>query len=169
VEVSDDGFTPSTVDVSRGGTLIFDHLGPSDHTATDATGMVLYDSGSVDGTSPPTWYTFEAAGVYPFTCMLHPWMTGRARVPIRAAPASGPPAKRRTVTWAAGIAPDGFVYDVQIRRPGRSWTSWKRGVTTASARFTPDAGRGTYRFRARLREVDVAESRWSPPVAIHAG
>jgi hypothetical protein len=167
--VTDDLFTPSTVDTPRGGTLVFDHFGPSHHSATDATGMLLYDSGVVDETSPPTWFTFDAAGVYPFTCVLHPSMGGRARVPVRAAPATGPAGKIRTLTWAGGYAPAGFVYDVQVRRPGEGWTSWKKAASAPSASFLADAGKGTYRFRARFRETGVAASGWSQPASIRVG
>jgi plastocyanin len=169
VEVRDDYFAPATVDLRRGGTVVFDHLGPSHHTATDATGMHLYDSGAVDETSPPTWYTFEAAGTYPFTCILHPFMGGRARVPLRAVPETGGRAKTRTLTWATGRPPDGFVYDVQIGRPGERWSWWRRGVVARSSSFRADAGRGRYRFRARLRKVAVAASGWSQPESIRVG
>jgi plastocyanin len=166
VEVRDDYFLPAAVNIPRGGTIIFDHLGPSHHTATDGTGMGLYDSGSVDESSPPTWYTFEAAGLYPFVCVFHPQMSGRAYVPVRAAPATGRASKTRTITWATGLAPDGFVYDVQIRRPGSGWTSWRTATLEPSTSFLADAGTGRYRFRARLHESGVAASRWSQPAMI---
>ena len=170
VAVTDDLFTPATVDIPRGGTLVFDHLGPSHHSATDATGMLLYDSGVVDETSPPTWYTFEAAGVYPFTCVLHPSMGGRARVPVRAVPAIGPLGKVRTITWATtGLAPAGFVYDVQVRRPGKGWAYLRKGTAFSATSFPADAGKGAYRFRARLRETGVAASGWSQPASIRVG
>jgi len=166
VEVTDYRFTPATVELRRGGTIVFDHLGPSHHSATDATGMLLYDSGSVDETSPPTSYTFEAAGAYPFICTPHPFMGGRVYVPVRAAPAAGPASLARTVTWADAPAPDGFVYDVQIRRPGSAWAPWRPGVVTPGASFRADVGRGRYRFRARLHGSGVAASGWSRPASI---
>jgi plastocyanin len=169
VEVRDDYFSPAEVDIPRGGTIVFDHLGPSHHTATDGTGMGLFDSGSVDETSPPTWYTFEAAGLYPFVCVFHPQMSGRAYVPVRAAPATGSPSRARTITWATGPAAVGFVYDVQIRRPGSGWTSWRLGVVKPGASFRADAGTGRYRFRARLHEPGVATSGWSRPASIEVG
>ena len=169
VEVRDDYFTPAEVDIPRGGTIVFDHLGPSHHTATDGTGMGLFDSGSVDETSPPTWYTFEAAGLYPFVCVFHPQMSGRAYVPVRAAPVTGSPSRARTITWATGPAAVGFAYDVQIRRPGSGWTAWRLGVVKPGASFRADAGTGRYRFRARLHEPGVAASGWSRPASIEVG
>jgi plastocyanin len=169
VDVTDFRFTPATVALPRGGTIVFEHLGPSHHSATDATGMQLYDSGVVDPSSPPTSYTFAAAGVYPFVCTPHPFMGGRVNVPVRAAPATGPASERRTITWSTGPAPDGFVYDVQVHRPGTGWGAWRTGVATPSASFRTDAGTGRYRFRARLREPGVASSRWSQPATIRVG
>ena len=169
VAVTDYRFTPANVELPRGGTIVFDHLGPSHHSATDATGMLLYDSGNVGPSSPPTSYTFQAAGVYPFICTPHPFMGGRVSVPVRAAPAAGPLARARVITVAAEPAPDGFVYDVQIRRPGSGWTPWLRAVVEPTAPFFADAGPGTYRFRARLRESGLATSRWSEPASVRAG
>ncbi|MGZ5349430.1 MAG: cupredoxin domain-containing protein [Actinomycetota bacterium] len=169
VAVIDFRFTPANVALPRGGTVVFDHMSTTHHSATDATGMLLYDSGSVTESSPPTSYTFEAAGVYPFICTPHPFMGGRVSVPVRVAPATGPVRKPRTVTWATGPAGDGFVYDVQIRRPGSGWTSWRKATVEPSASFLADSGTGTYRFRARLHESGVAASRWSWPASLEVG
>ena len=83
-------------------------------------------------------------------------MTGTVHVPIAVSPLKGHRATLFTITWAAGAAPSGFVYYVEIRRPGeRHWKSWETGVTSNSHRFKPDAGVGRYRFRARLRKVSI--------------
>jgi len=80
--------------------------------------------------------------------------TDHVKVPVTAAPASGGVSTSFTVTWAAGPPPSGFVDDVQIERPGSgTWVTWQAGVTAPSATFTPDAGTGTYEFRARLRNA----------------
>ncbi len=57
-----DAFDPSLVVLARGGTVTFDFDGPDHHTATDGTGMDLYDSGVVDGGGPSFSYTYRAAG-----------------------------------------------------------------------------------------------------------
>ena len=60
----------------------------------------------------------------------------------------------RTVTWAVEDPAAGYVFDIQIKRPGiPGWTNWRTGVTTLSDAFTPDAGNGTYKFKARLRNT----------------
>jgi plastocyanin len=89
VQVHDRYFSPTTVAVPRGGTVVFDFVGDGHHTATDASGLELYDSGLVDGGGPSVSAVFAAAGAYRFTCTPHPSMGGRVEVPVRAAPASG--------------------------------------------------------------------------------
>ncbi len=167
VAVVDLGFRPSTVSIGRGGTVVFDFVGPSHHTATDSSGLGLYDSGTVEPGGPSTWFTFEAAGIYPFTCTPHPLMGGRVAVPMRVAPSTGGMRERFTVTWAAVDATGGRVYDVQIRRPRSIWKPWRAGVTMRGDMFAPRAGTGRYRFRARLRDPAIGESsRWSAAVLI---
>jgi hypothetical protein len=76
-----------------------------------------------------------------------------------------------TVTWATGAPATGFVYDVQVKRPGStSYVSWRSGVTTPSAAFIPDAGTGSYSFRARLRKTTNGTfSGWSASKTISVG
>jgi plastocyanin len=167
VDVGEYFFAPSTAEVARGGTVVFDFVGGVTHTATDASGLDLYDSGNVAGGGPSFSYTFVAAGEYRFVCSPHPFMGGRVRVPVRVAPARGDRRGSFTVVWAAAAAAGTHVHDVQIRRPGERWSMWRRGRVHRSAAFVPDAGPGRYRFRARLRDVGLGESsRWSPAASI---
>jgi plastocyanin len=162
VAVVDWGFRPSTVTLGRGGTVVFDFEGPSHHTATDSSGLGLYDSGSVGPGGPSISFTFEAAGIYPFTCTPHPLMGGRVSVPVRVTPRSAGVGERLTVTWATVDASGSRVYDVQLRRPRSTWEPWRMGVSELEGAFSPHAGTGRYRFRARLRDPAIGEaSRWS--------
>jgi Tol biopolymer transport system component len=170
VEVVDYRFDPATVGVGRGGTVVFDFVGPAHHTATDSSGLDLYDSGSVGAGGPSTWFTFEAAGVYAFVCTPHTGMGGRVEVPMRAAPRTGGLHHTFAITWASTDATGDHVYDVRLRRPGKPWKVWRSGVTMRSDSFVPGAGAGRYRFRARMRDVVSGEaSRWSAAVSIRVG
>jgi plastocyanin len=161
VQARDYFFTPSTVGVGIGGTVVFDNLGMQTHTATDGTGMDLYDATITPGDSAT--YTFTAAGAYRFICRPHVGMTGVVRVPVQVSPAAGGLARRYLIVWAAAPAPSGFLYDVQIDRPGSGWRPWMTGVTARYARIRPHAGAGRYRFRARLRQLGTGQrSSWSP-------
>ena len=149
---------------------MFDFGGSVHHTATDGSGLELYDSGPVTPGGQSTWFTFEAAGVYSFVCTPHTGMGGRVTVPMRVAPASGGVHRAFTVTWASATATGAHVYDVQIRRPGGIWTSWRMGVTPRTDDFTPGAGKGRYRFRARMRDTELGQaSRWSVAATIRVG
>ena len=170
VEVVDFRFDPATVAVGRGGTVVFDFVGPAHHTATDSSGLHLYDSGSVGAGGPSTWFTFEAAGIYSFVCTPHAGMGGRVEVPMRATPRSSGLHRTFTITWASADATGDHVYDVRVRRPGKPWRLWRSGVTMRSDSFRPGARTGRYRFRARMRDAVTGEaSRWSAAVAIRVG
>ena len=87
-------------------------------------------------------------------------------------PASGATSTSVSVTWASQPAPAGFAYDVQVQRPGGGeFTDLHTGTTAASGAFTPDAGKGTYSFRARLVDVGlspVIATGWSSAIAFTA-
>ncbi len=162
VTVKDNFFTPDLATVGQGSSAQWSFEGPSTHTATDETGMKLFDSGFQDpgGTSS---FTFIAAGTYGYVCLIHDFMKGKIKVPLKASPASGGTGTTFTVTWSSATAPTGFVFDVQILRPGSSYVNWKLGQTARSATFVPDAGTGVYKFRALLRKTsNNKKSGYSP-------
>jgi plastocyanin len=169
VAVSDFLFDPTELSIARGDTVVFDFDGPSHHTATDSTGMELYDSGSVGEGGPSLSVTFEAAGTYRFVCTPHIGMGGRVFVPMRVAPKHAGVHHTFTATWATLSAPDGFVYDVHIRRPGKSWKGWRTGITDPQGSFTPTSGKGLYRFRARMRGLSGGQTMWSAQSKIRVG
>ena len=168
VAVSDFQFQPKNAFPPIGGQVRWDFVGPSAHTVTDNSGMGLYDSGSrAPGGSFS--FTFAAAGNYAFRCSIHPvQMRGSVQIPVRATPATGAISTPFTVTWASAPPPSGYVYDVQIRRPGSSnWLNWFPSTTTMSTSFTPDAGVGIYSFQARIRNVSLNRAAaFSTPVSI---
>jgi plastocyanin len=169
VVVSDNLFTPTVVRLPRGGSIVWDWVGPSHHTATDTTGMGLFDVAAAAG-DPSAWFTYVASGSYSYYCVLHTWMGGRVSVPMRAAPRQAGVHHAFRLTWASADAPSGSVYDVQVRRPGGTWRRLVDGTSVRQGSFEPDAGRGTYRVRARMRSVaGSGAAKWSPPVAIQAG
>jgi hypothetical protein len=163
VTVTEYVFSPSLPRLQRGGYLIWDFDGAYEHRVVDASGMDLFDTGAMSTGS--AWHRFVAAGTYPFRCTIHPTMHGKLRVELRVAPRTGTRSTTFTVTWASRSAPSGFVYDVQILRPGASrWADWRHGAVKRSAPFGPVHQPGTYRFRSRLRLQGSGEaSGWSEP------
>jgi len=169
VEVTDFLFDPTEVAIGAGQTVVFDFSGPSHHTVNDASGMDLYASGSVGPGDPSFSVIFPAAGGYLFTCIPHPWMGGRVTIPMRLHRLVGASKPTFRLGWAASDAATGLVYDVQIFRPGRQWADWQTGSTMRGTSFTPAAGPGTYRFRARMRALAGGQAQWSPTAQLRIG
>jgi plastocyanin len=167
VTVVDFSFTPQNVVIGQGTGVQWTFNGPSQHTATDNTGLSLFDSGAEPAGATFTYY-FIAAGQYPYHCTIHPSMTGTVRVPTVAKPPSGGIGTTFTITWAANHAPTNFVFHVQIRRPGSSsWVDWQTNQTLNNATFVPDSGVGTYSFRGRYESTGLtAHSNWSKAASI---
>lgn len=167
VQVDDYFFTPARPTIGRGDTVTFDFVGDVTHTATDSSGLELFDTGNV----PPAGgqvlsFTYQAAGVYHFVCTPHAGMAGYVTVPMRAAPATGRRHDAFTLVWAATAATGDQVFDVQVKRPGTAWTTWGSGLTARSGVFEPSKT-GRFRFRARMRDLGLdAWSKWSPASSI---
>jgi plastocyanin len=165
VVVSDFLYTPFGVSNDQGQAVLWSFVGPGDHSVRDDSGMGLYDSGVLPAGSSFA-SAFVGAGSYRYTCAVSPSMFGTVKVPL-IAPPTGAVHVALTVTMASEAAPAGHGYDVQVKRPGSSrYVLWKYGVLAPTANFTPPAP-GTYRFKARLRDLGMgASSSWSVPVSV---
>jgi hypothetical protein len=127
--------------------------------------MALWDTGLLPvGWSG--WAVLTAAGTYRYADPADATHTGIVTVRVGASPHRGRLATSFSITWASRAADTGFAYDVQIRRPGGRWRSWKHEVSRANGRFRPGGGRGTFRFRSRLVQVGVDHASWSPATSI---
>jgi plastocyanin len=165
IDVSDAGFSPGLATAAQGTVVTWSFEGPGSHTATDATGMGLFDSGlSAAGVTYST--SLIGAGTYRYRSVVDVGMTGKIAVPMTVQPRSGTVGTTFTVTWAADLAPTGFSFDTQIRRPGSAWTDWLTAQTMSAGSFVPDAGVGTYLFRARYHKSDGTLSAYSPAIRI---
>jgi hypothetical protein len=152
-------------------------LPPSDagsHRVVDGTGVFggpggTFDSGSL-GPGGSYFFRFTAAGTYAVT---DPGTAHDATVvvPVVVSAPAGPAGSTFAIQWAFDRLPAGFVSDVQVKRPGSAtWVLWRSAQATNQATFVPDAGPGTYAFRARLgRTSGGATTGWSPAAAITVG
>lgn len=141
------------------------------HTATDTSGMALFDTGPIR----PNGYgyaTIPSAGSYAYDCSepksVHPRMKGKLQAPVVVTPPSGNVNTTFTVKWAAGSLPAGFVVDVQIKAPGTTaWTTWQSGFTTSSATRKFNMV-GQWSIRARLRRTSNNKSSgWSTATKVN--
>jgi plastocyanin len=169
--VQDFSFQPTPARLAMGQNVQFACAGNAYwHTATDTTGMGLFDTGPMRP-SGYAYATIPSAGTFPYHCSeptsTHIAMNAQLKAPVVITPASGTVNTTFTVKWAASSLPVGYVVDVQRRAPGTTtWTSWKAGVTVLSATFKTSV-RGTWSFRARLRRTSNAKmSGWSNPKTV---
>ena len=177
VHVTDFAFTPAAIQVPIGACVQFHFV--TTHSARDSTELIS------SGFRPPNlgpgqeyfddyFRRFTAAGTFHFLCEhppgTHPSMIGDIIVPLAASPLKAKAGKRFTIQWATDPPPSGFVFDVQINRPGdhRGWLDWREGTAFTSAILRPKA-EGRYRLRSRVRRLaDGAASDWSPTARIRA-
>jgi len=68
VKIADDAFSPKTIGVAVGSTLVWTRSGTHPHTVTADDGS--FDSGLLRGTDQ-FQRTFDAAGVYAYYCDVH--------------------------------------------------------------------------------------------------
>jgi plastocyanin len=164
VAVRDASITPSTTTLSAAGdTVQWNFFGPNVHSATDASGLGLFDTGLVAAVAFSS-KVFVAAGTYPYADSGSA-LTAVVEVPLQLG-AGGPNIQ---VAWASVAAPAGYVYDVQMLTPGApAYVDWQAGVTMRQKNYNHTAtGPGLYKFRARLRQIaSGATSGWSPEGAI---
>jgi plastocyanin len=175
VSIQNFAFSPTAVKVKLGDSVQWTNLDGFDHTSTSDgvgdgstyTGIGLWASGHI--TSGATFtQPFTLAGTFPYHCSIHNFMQGTVKVPMKVSPASGGVGTHFTITWATAAPTGNLVVDVQRQDPGGTFKSWKKGVTTLSAIFTPTVA-GVYSFRARLRNSNTgAVSKYSPAVSVSA-
>ena len=72
-------YTPSTVTIAAGGTVIFSNTDTAPHTSTSGTAADgpdgVFDTSLIMANASYS-VTLSDAGTYPYFCMVHPWMEG---------------------------------------------------------------------------------------------
>ena len=170
-ELLDSGFAPATTVGSQGAPVAW-NVDPDDssgHTVTDGSRMGLFDSGLVPPGSSFV-FAFAAAGRYSVVDTVTSNASSVA-VPTRVQPRRGGVGTTFIVTWCSRRLPAGFLFDVQIKRPGSaSFVDWMTNQTATAAPFLPDAGPGTYQFHSRVRDESTgAATGYSPAASIRVG
>ena len=162
------GFTVQKTSVPQGNKVDWVFAPGRDAAVADSATTGLFDSPKQPvGTSFAA--PFTVAGTYNYENGLATAQTASIAVPLGATPTSGTTATAFTVIWATSV-PAGYVVDVQVQRPGSpTFANWQTGQTGTATAFVPDAGAGTYAFRARVRNVATnAASGWSAKKAVTA-
>ncbi len=162
------GFTPATVTVPYGGKVTWS-FAQGTHSVTDPSRLGLFASGpKAQGSSYA--FTFVEAGTYPYRSTVGTAISGTVVVPMTARPATGSRTTFFAVQWASDFTPTGYYEDVEIRTPGKGWTSFALAVAKDATMRPADWGNraGVYQFRARPYKAPSrgASSGWSPVVSV---
>ena len=163
VMVTNGGFAPTPLTIEQGGlvTWAVPESAGQNHTVDDATKMGLFASGTLSPGSSFS-FAFPWAGVFKEKDATTA-KKGTVKVKLAASPTSGLTTDLYTLTYATQAPPAGFVEDIQLKRPGAGgYVDWRTGLMGTSVTFTPDAGAGSYLFRASLRRTsNAAHSGWA--------
>lgn len=161
----DAGFSPADRECRLGDTVQWTFVGPRTHGVRERSGLDLFDSGPKPIVSYFS-YPVTAAGTYLYEDSQFPVFRGRIRAGVDA-PKRGTTGEPFSVVWATQTAPDGQVFDVQLKSPdGPGYEDWQSGVTTLSAEFSPRVS-GAHKFRARLRRASDGQAlKFSPPTRV---
>ncbi len=169
IVVKDFAFSPATKYAAMGETVLFSFVGPSEHSVRDASGIGLFDT----GVQPPgalLGVTVPSAGTFAFACAVHPAMTGSLKAGVQVSPSAGSVSTTFSLRWALGPPPVGYAFDVQIQRPGSTtWKTIANDTAQPATSFVPDAGAGSYKFRARLQRLGGGASGYSGAAAVSVG
>lgn len=171
ITVEDGSFTPKLVTGKMGDRFEWTNAGVDYHSATEASGLNLWDSQLINGSrshNTATWGTTIAwAGTFYYRDMVAVWNFGAAiAIPV-GVPSTVNAGSGATIVLGTSSPPTGKGFDVQLQKDGGAWTSIAAGVSAAQI-ATATLTAGTYSVRARLRSLDAAkpgESGWSPPAS----
>jgi hypothetical protein len=180
IQVTASAITPTGAAVLRGGLVQWNFAPPASgdvarkYTITDPFGFINFAPNDQDLNSGYRAIRFYAAGSFPYSVRVDTksgpgfgyvhltTLPAKIQSQMRLSRARVRKGGKVTVSWASRVAPAGHVYDVQIRRPGSTFKTWKSGVAQPRVDFRPGL-KGTYRFRARLRRLsDGKRSSYSP-------
>jgi len=80
VTIAGFAFSPASVDISVGTTIKWTNQDAANHNATSTSSPAAWAAVAAFGTGGTERLTFNAAGVFPYKCSVHPSMTGSVTV-----------------------------------------------------------------------------------------
>jgi plastocyanin len=171
VTIKDFSFNSATVTIGQGDTVSWSYpTGSSHHTSSSIlpanvwSGMSWNFAFNAAGGGAQS-QVFHEAGAWNYHCMIHGFMQGTVNVRFAASPANGALGTTFTLTLGDQALPSGFVHDIQKRKAGGAWNSWKS--PTGSLQSWKPGKKGTFQFRTRVRHLSPSQfSGWSPVITV---
>jgi plastocyanin len=108
-------FSPKSVTIAVGDTVVWDNSDVQHHTATADDNS--FDTGPISSGTPKS-VTFSTAGTFAYHCSIHPTMT--ATIVVKAATGGTPPATDTAVPARPATAMDGVLAAAVV---GLAWLS----------------------------------------------
>jgi plastocyanin len=163
IEVFNFGYNPTPLKIPLSDSARWHNGSNRGHTAS-ADLFGLFNENLATGATSAN-IAFQHAGTFAYHCNIHGSMHGKIKVKMSAAPATGTTSTTFVIRVATLNAPTGFTHDVQKRKAGGTFATW-RATTGQTTTFTSST-KGTFEFRGRLRRTsDGTATGWSPIVSV---
>lgn len=121
VSISGFAFNPATLNVAIGDTVTWTNEDTASHTATSSSGA--FDSGNLANGATFS-HTFATAGIFAYSCAIHPNMTGSVVVAAASGGGSGSGSSNTPVAPRTGMG--------RARAEGGDGIAFAAGLTGAS-------------------------------------
>jgi plastocyanin len=174
VTVTDNRYSATTVTVGFGNQVTWTAGSPQQnhHTATSNltaargwAGMAWSVDFQPNSTGQNGSQTFHQAGGWQFHCLIHGNMRGTVNVNFTSSSLTGTLATTFVLTLGDQALPAGFVHDIQKRKVGGSFKTWK--TTGTSTQSWKPAKKGKFQFRTRVRNTANGDATlYSPQITI---
>ena len=166
VRVRDAGISPAAVLLPRAGSSLFIRFGnanTSPHQLRESF-LGLYETSKQAPGASTSWRPVSAG-----TYQLEDVQT-RAKLTVQVPIHIIDNGIGVDMVWAWDVPPTGFAYDVQVADPGLQFSTRYSATTLTQSTFGFRQPAGTYRARARIRNLNTGvTSGWSPEVAFQTG
>jgi plastocyanin len=171
ITISDNHFSPTSVTVSFGDDVSWSYpSGSSHHTSTSNVPVSSWGSlgwnlvySSAGG--PAQSHDFHQAGAWLFHCAIHGSMRGTVNVKPVPSSTNSPLGSTFMITLGDQALPSGFIHDIQKRKVGGAFKTWKS--TAGTGQTWKPAKRGTWEFRVRTRNTSNGTmTDYSPTISI---
>jgi len=169
--ITDNRYSVASQTVGLGDQVSWMTNGKQNHNHHTATGILTTGRGwgvmawSFDypiGSALSQAETFHQAGGWQFRCLIHSSMRGTVNVKFNSSSSAGPLGTTFVLTLGNQSLPSGFVHDIQKRKVGGSFSTWK-SPSTSTQSWKP-AKKGTFQFQTRVRNTSNGDTTLYSPV-----
>jgi plastocyanin len=173
VTITNDHYSVSSLSLNLGdqvtwmtnGSQTHHHTATGNLTAARGWGAMAWSFDFPASSTLSQAETFHQAGGWQFHCLIHASMRGTVNVAFSSTSLSGPLGTTFMLTLGDQSLASGFVHDVQKRKLGGTFKTWK--ATSGSTQSWKPAKKGKFQFQTRVRNTANGDvTLYSPLVTI---